>query len=91
MIINASIAYWVINTNYQWWMKVLHCDLKWVNEVYPFKKCIAKSFQKCVEIPFNFKCIDFCNISLMIIIAFHNIFMIFSSEQYQRGSDLAKK
>jgi hypothetical protein len=58
-------------------MKILHCDLKWVNEVYPFKKNIAKSFKKYVEIPFNVKCIDFCNISLMIIIAFHNIIMIF--------------
>jgi hypothetical protein len=42
-------------------MKVLHCDLRWVNEIYPFKKGIAKSFQKCVEIAFNLKNIDFCN------------------------------
>jgi hypothetical protein len=42
-------------------MKVLHCNSKWVNEIYPFKKGIVKSFQKCVQIPFNFKCIDFCN------------------------------
>jgi hypothetical protein len=73
-------------------MKVLHCDLKWVTEVYPFKKGIAKSLQKCVEISFNFKCIDFCNISLMIIIAFHNyLYDFLVCEQYQIGSDLAKK
>jgi hypothetical protein len=42
-------------------MKVLHCDLWWVNQIYPFKNGIAKSFQKCVEIPFNPKCIKFCN------------------------------
>jgi hypothetical protein len=34
-------------------MKVLHCELRWVNENYPFKKGIAKSFQKYVEVPFN--------------------------------------
>jgi hypothetical protein len=43
-------------------MKVLHCDLKWVNEIYSFKKHITKSFEKFVEIPFNLKCIIFCNI-----------------------------
>jgi hypothetical protein len=43
-------------------MKVLHCDLRWVNEIYPFKKGIAESFQKCVEVPFNLKNIDFCNL-----------------------------
>ncbi len=42
-------------------MKVLHCDLRWVNEIYRFKKDITKSFQKCVEVPFNPKYIDFCN------------------------------
>jgi hypothetical protein len=42
-------------------MKGLHCDLRWINEIYPLKKGIAKSFQKCVEIPFNLKCSDFCN------------------------------
>jgi len=42
-------------------MKVLHWDLKWVNEIYSFKKDIAKLFKKCVEILFNPKCIDFCN------------------------------
>jgi hypothetical protein len=42
-------------------MKVLHCDLRWVNEIYPFKKGMEKLFQKCVEVPFNPKCIDFCN------------------------------
>jgi len=40
-------------------MKVLHCDLRWVNEIYPFKKGIAKSFQKNVEVLVNLKCIDF--------------------------------
>jgi hypothetical protein len=42
-------------------MKVFHYDLRWVNEIYQFKKYIAKLFQKCVEIPFNLKCINFCN------------------------------
>jgi hypothetical protein len=31
-------------------MKVLHCDLSWVNENYIFRNGIAKSFKKCVEI-----------------------------------------
>jgi hypothetical protein len=31
-------------------MKVLHGDLRWVNEIYPFKNGIAKAFLKCVEI-----------------------------------------
>jgi hypothetical protein len=43
-------------------MKSLHYDLRWVNEIYPFKKGIAIFFQKCVEVPFNPKCIDFYNI-----------------------------
>jgi hypothetical protein len=30
---------------------IFYCGLKWVNEVYPCKKGIAKSFQKCVEVP----------------------------------------
>jgi hypothetical protein len=42
-------------------MKVLHSDLWWVNEIYPLKKGIAKSFQKCVKVPFNPKYINFCN------------------------------
>jgi len=42
-------------------MKVLHNDLRWVNEIYPFEKGITKLYQKCVEVPFNPKCIDFCN------------------------------
>jgi hypothetical protein len=42
-------------------MKVLHCDLWWVHGIYPFKKGIAKLFEKCVEVPFNPKCINFCN------------------------------
>jgi hypothetical protein len=42
-------------------MKVLHCGLRWVNEIYPFKKHIVKLFQKCVEVPFNLECIDFGN------------------------------
>jgi hypothetical protein len=58
-------------------MKVLHCDLKWVNEIYPFKKGIAKSFQKNVEVPINLKCIDFAIPSLTIIITFHNTCRIF--------------
>jgi hypothetical protein len=58
-------------------MKVLHWDLKWVNEIYSFKKGIAKKFQKCAEIPFNPKHIDFVIPSLMIIITFHSIFRIF--------------
>jgi hypothetical protein len=40
-------------------MWVLHCDLRWVNEIYPFKKVIPKSFQNYLEVPFNLKCIDF--------------------------------
>jgi hypothetical protein len=42
-------------------MKVLYCDLRKVIENYPFRKGITKLFQKRVEIPFNFKCIDFYN------------------------------
>jgi hypothetical protein len=42
-------------------MKALHSDLRRVNEIYPFKNGIAKLLQKCVEISFNLKCIDFCN------------------------------
>jgi hypothetical protein len=42
-------------------MRVLHYGLRCVSEVYPFKKGIAKSFQKCVEVPFNLECNDFCN------------------------------
>jgi hypothetical protein len=42
-------------------MNVLQCGLRWVSEIYPFKKGIAKLFQKCVEVLFNPKCIDFCN------------------------------
>jgi len=41
-------------------MKVLHSDLRWTNEIFPFQKGIAKLFQKFEEIPFNFKCIIFC-------------------------------
>jgi hypothetical protein len=33
------------------------CSLRWVGEVYPFKKIMAKSFQNCFEVPFNPKCI----------------------------------
>jgi hypothetical protein len=58
-------------------MKVLHCDLRWVNEIYPFKEGIAKSFQKNVEVLVNLKCIDFAIPSLTIIITFHNTFRIF--------------
>jgi len=35
--------------------------LRRVSEIHPFKKCIAKLFQNCVEVPFNLECIDFCN------------------------------
>ncbi len=54
-------------------MKVLYCDLRRVIKIYPFKKGITKFFQKCVEIPFNPKCIDFCN----TFIAFHGTFKVF--------------
>jgi len=40
-------------------MKVLYYGLRCVTKVYPFKKDIAKSFQKCVEVSFNLECNDF--------------------------------
>ncbi len=48
----------VVSTNY---VLFVYLHLKWVNEIYSFKEGIAKLFQKCVEIPFNPKHIDFCN------------------------------
>jgi hypothetical protein len=42
-------------------MKILHCDIRWVDEIYPFKKGIVKLIQKFVEVPLILKCIDFCN------------------------------
>jgi hypothetical protein len=42
-------------------------------KVYPFKNDIVKLFKKCVEVPFNLECIDFCN----TFITFHGTFMIF--------------
>jgi hypothetical protein len=30
---------------------IFHHGLRWASEVYPCKKDIAKSFQKCVEVP----------------------------------------
>jgi hypothetical protein len=58
-------------------MKVLHCDLRWVNEIHPFKKVIPKSFKNNVEVVINLKCSDFAIPSLIIIITFHNTFRIF--------------
>jgi hypothetical protein len=58
-------------------MKVLHCDFRWVNEIYPFKKGMAKSFQKCVEVPFNLNALIFAIPSLTITIIFHSTFKIF--------------
>jgi len=74
-------------------MKVLHCGLRWVNEIYPFKKHIAKSFQKCVEVPFNLEYIDFGN--TLIDDNNHHLAWYLSNsfvcEQYQKDSDLTKK
>jgi hypothetical protein len=50
---------------------------RWINEIYPFKKYIAKSFQMCVEVPFNPKCIDFCNTFIDDNHVFHSTFKIF--------------
>jgi hypothetical protein len=33
-------------------MRVLCCGLRWVSEVYPFKKGMATSFEKYVELIF---------------------------------------
>jgi hypothetical protein len=35
--------------------------LRWVNDIYLFKNCITKLFQKYVEVLFNLECIDFYN------------------------------
>jgi hypothetical protein len=66
--------------------------LRWVSEIRPFKKCIAKLFQNCVEIPFNLECIDFCN---TLIDNNHQLPWYFKDsftcEQHQRNNDLVKK
>jgi hypothetical protein len=74
-------------------MKVLHCALRWwVNEIYPFTKCIAKLFKKCVEVPLNLECIDFGN---TLIDDNHHLAWYLSDsfvcEQYPKDSDLTKK
>jgi hypothetical protein len=51
---------------------------------------IAKLFQKCVEVPFNLECIDFCN---TLIDNNHHLPQYFKDsfmcEQHQRNNDLA--
>jgi hypothetical protein len=72
-------------------MKVLHCGLRWVNEIYAFKKHIAKSFQKCVEVPFNLEYIDFRN--TLIDNNHHlawNLLDSFVCEHYPKDNDLTK-
>jgi hypothetical protein len=58
-------------------MKILHCDLRRVNEIYPFEKGFAKSFQSVLKFHSTSNALIFAIPSLTIIITFHSTFKIF--------------
>jgi hypothetical protein len=57
-------------------MKISHCDLKRVDEIYSFKKGFVKSFQSVLKFYSTLNVLIFAILSLMIIITFHSTFKI---------------
>jgi len=57
-------------------MKISHCDLKRVDEIYPFKKGFVKFFQSVLKFHSTLNALIFAIPSLTIIITFHSIFKI---------------
>lgn len=76
MTFDTSIAYWITNTTCYWWMNLLHRDLRWTNEIYPFKKALQICFRSLKKFNSTLNALFFGIPSLMIIITFYNIFMI---------------
>jgi hypothetical protein len=58
-------------------MKVLHCDLMLVNEIYPFQKVLQNCFKSVLKFHSTQDALIIVILSLMIIITLHNIFRIF--------------
>jgi len=77
MTFDASIAYWITNTTCYWWMNLLHRDLRWTNEIYPFKKALQNCFRSLKKFNSTLNALFSVIPLLMIIITFYNIFMIF--------------